>query len=190
MLAARLVVGVVGEDGFLPGGGFDVGVDFGREDALVAEHFLDDAEVGAVFDHVGGKGMAEGVGRDFLVDAGEDGLALDHVENRSAREMAAVFVEENSVVGVVVRGWAGGPVGGEGGEGFVADRHEALLVALADHPHEGVVFEDVAPAEPDGFRYAEPAAVEDFEQGTVAKSAPGGKVDRLHYGVDLLDRHD
>ena len=33
---------VVGEDGLLPGGGVDVGVDLGGGDALVAEHLLDD----------------------------------------------------------------------------------------------------------------------------------------------------
>ncbi len=33
---------VVGEDGLLPGGGVDVGVDLGGGDALVAEHILDD----------------------------------------------------------------------------------------------------------------------------------------------------
>ncbi len=43
---------MVGEDGGLPGGGVDVGVDLGGEDGFVAEHFLDDAEVGAALDVV------------------------------------------------------------------------------------------------------------------------------------------
>ena len=41
----QLFPGMVGEDGGLPGGGVDVGVDLGGEDGFVAEHFLDDAEV-------------------------------------------------------------------------------------------------------------------------------------------------
>ena len=57
------------QDRGLPGGGVDVGVDLGGEDEFVAEHFLDDAEVGAVFDEVGGEGVAEGVRGDFLADS-------------------------------------------------------------------------------------------------------------------------
>ena len=53
---------MVGEDLCLPGGGVDVGVDLGGEDGFVAEHFLDDAEVGAALDEVRGEGMADGVG--------------------------------------------------------------------------------------------------------------------------------
>jgi hypothetical protein len=35
--------------------GGDVGVDFGGEDAFVAEHLLHNAQIGAVFHKVGGK---------------------------------------------------------------------------------------------------------------------------------------
>ena len=42
---AGLLPRMVGEDGGLPGGSVDVGVDFGGEDGFVAEHFLDDAMV-------------------------------------------------------------------------------------------------------------------------------------------------
>ena len=37
------------EDVALPGGAVDMGVDFGGEDALVTEHFLDSTQVGAIF---------------------------------------------------------------------------------------------------------------------------------------------
>ena len=53
--------GVVVQDGGVPGLGVDVGVDFGGEDGLVAQHFLDYAEVGAVFDEVRREGMPERV---------------------------------------------------------------------------------------------------------------------------------
>ena len=42
--------------------GTDVGVDFGGEDAFVAEHLLHHAQVCAVFHQVGGKGVAERMG--------------------------------------------------------------------------------------------------------------------------------
>jgi len=46
-----------------------VGVDFGGFGALVAEEFLDVAEVGAGFEEVGGEGVAEGVDADGFCDA-------------------------------------------------------------------------------------------------------------------------
>ena len=52
---------MVGQDGGLPGGGVDVGVDLRGEDGLVAEHLLDDPQVRPAFDEVGGEGVAEGV---------------------------------------------------------------------------------------------------------------------------------
>ena len=48
----------------------DVGVDLGGGDVGVAEEFLDDAEVGAVLEQVGGEGVAQEVRVDVLVEAG------------------------------------------------------------------------------------------------------------------------
>ncbi len=42
--------------------GVEVGVELGCAQGGVPEHFLDTAEVGAAFDQVGGKGVAQGVG--------------------------------------------------------------------------------------------------------------------------------
>ena len=48
----------------------EVGIDLCGGDALVAEHFLDGAKVGAAFDEVGGEGMAESVRGNVLADPG------------------------------------------------------------------------------------------------------------------------
>ncbi len=53
--------------------GVDVGVDLGGGDVGVSEEFLDDAEVGAAGEEVGGEGVAEGVG----VDGADAGAAGD-----------------------------------------------------------------------------------------------------------------
>ena len=55
----------------------DVGVDLGGGDVGVAEHFLDDAEVGAVVEEVGGEAVAELVGMDFLGEASSGGAFVD-----------------------------------------------------------------------------------------------------------------
>jgi Phage integrase, N-terminal SAM-like domain len=47
----------------------DVGVDHGGGDVAVAEKFLDGSDVGAVFQQVGGEGVAEGVAGGALGDA-------------------------------------------------------------------------------------------------------------------------
>ena len=55
----------------------DVGVDLGGGDVGVAEHFLDDPEVGAVVEEVGGEAVAELVGMDFLGEASSGGAFVD-----------------------------------------------------------------------------------------------------------------
>ena len=68
------------EDAALPFAGVDVGVDFGGDYALVSEHLLDGPQVGSVLDQMCGEGVAEGVGRYLLGDAGLFALAFDHQE--------------------------------------------------------------------------------------------------------------
>ena len=90
--ASFLAAGVMFEDGALPGGGVDVRVDFRRQNRFVTEHFLHDAQVGAVLDEVRGEGVAEGVRGDFLADACEQRLFFDQIENGHPAQRAAVFV--------------------------------------------------------------------------------------------------
>ena len=54
--------------------GGDVGVDLGGGDVGVAQQGLDDAQVGAAFQQMGGEGVAQDVGADALwIDAGRHG---------------------------------------------------------------------------------------------------------------------
>src|ERR1039457_5686979 len=57
--------------------GGDVGIDFGRADAGMAEQLLDDAQVRAVIKQMGGKAVAQHVGGDVAGDAGPAGALLD-----------------------------------------------------------------------------------------------------------------
>ena len=94
------------QDGGLPGGGIDVGVDLGREDGFVAEHLLDDPQVGPAFDQVGGEGMTESVRRNLLVDARGHRPFLHEVEDGYAAERTAEMVQEKDVL-VGAGGWLG-----------------------------------------------------------------------------------
>ena len=51
-----------------------MGVDLGGREVSVPEQFLNDAQVGAVIEQVGGEGVAEGVGGDLM--RGGDGRAV------------------------------------------------------------------------------------------------------------------
>ena len=67
-------------------GGVDVSVDLGGGNGLVTKHGLDGTEVGTAFEQGGGKGMAEGVGRDGLLDAGFCHKVFNHEEDHDTSE--------------------------------------------------------------------------------------------------------
>ena len=94
LLPLRMVV----KDVLHPLVGGDVGVDFGGEDAFVAEHLLYNAEIGTVFHQVGGKGVAQGVRRDCFGNAGSGYLVPDDVEDHHAAQAASPSVEEKGIV--------------------------------------------------------------------------------------------
>ena len=72
----------------------DVGVDLRRRDAGVAEHLLDGAEVRAAFEEVRREGVAQRVGVDVLLDAGESGVFLYQAPDVDARKRLAAAAEE------------------------------------------------------------------------------------------------
>ena len=89
------VVRVEGGDGIAKGVAGEVGVDFGGGNAFVAQHLLHGAEVGSVFDQLGGEGVTQRVGTHmFLYTRLGDSLLEKH-EDKVAREMAPATVEED-----------------------------------------------------------------------------------------------
>ncbi len=82
----------------------DVGVDHGGFEAFVAEEFLDDADVVALDEEVGGEGVAEGVAGDAGVEAGElggdgDGFLEDGFVEMVAAELVGFEVQVVAVGG-------------------------------------------------------------------------------------------
>ena len=76
----------------------DVGVPVGGGDIGMAQEFLDDAEVGAVFEEMGGKRVAEGVGRDRLGEADFGGVVFDSLPNADAAHAGAALGDEDGSV--------------------------------------------------------------------------------------------
>jgi hypothetical protein len=71
-----------------------MGVNFGGADAGVAEEFLDDAQVRAVFEEVGGKAVAQHVRGDVPPEARPRGAALDPLPEGHGGEGSAAPGEE------------------------------------------------------------------------------------------------
>ena len=59
---------------------------------------------------------------------------------------------------------------------LLADRHEPLLVALADDPHERAVERQVLAVEPERLADPQPGGVQQLEQRRVARTGRGGRV--------------
>ena len=66
-----------------------MGVDLGGLDIGVTQQFLEDADVGAVFQHVGGEAVAQGVAADLFVDAGGLGGAFHRLLEPALQDVMA-----------------------------------------------------------------------------------------------------
>ena len=104
---ACLLAGEGGIEGGAEAGGGDVGVDLGGGDGGVAEELADVHEGGAVFEEVGGVGVAEGVGGG-LGAFGQEGVdaAVDDGGNQGAAGAATGGTEKE-------RGAGGEEIGGQ-----------------------------------------------------------------------------
>ena len=135
------------------------------------EQLLDDPQVGSTLQEMGRERVAQGVGRDPVAQAGVARRALDHRPGRLPAESMAAAGHEQRPAPRRVAGDERQPgradlvdVAAEPVEGHLADGHQPLLVALADHPHEAAFEDKVLPVEVE--RLADPQArcVEQLEQ--------------------------
>jgi hypothetical protein len=126
---------------------------------------LHDPQVGATLQEVRRERMAERVRADPVGEPGAGRRALDRGPGLLAGQAAAAIAKEERAATRrrdVTEGQesdaraidpARKPV-----EGDVPHRHESLLVALADDPHEGPVDRQVVAIEPDRLADPRPAA--------------------------------
>src|SRR5439155_5605964 len=123
-----------------------VRVQLGRRQVGVAEHLLDAAQVRAAFQEMRGEGVAKQVGVDARrVEAGLRGPPPEDEEGPGARERTSLGVEEElRAVAAVEVGPSAREVAAESLCRLPADRHDPLLVPLADTANEAVVERDAA----------------------------------------------
>ena len=153
----------------------DVGVKFGGADAAVAEEFLDDAQVGAVFQEMGCETVAKHVRRDVAGDAGVARAGFDAAPHGRSAEGAAAFGEEKVSGGFWADlFWAAGfEVTIDRGDGVMADGDDAFFVAFADDREEASVEVKVLNAQAAKFGQTQAAGISDFKNGLVAKCIGG-----------------
>jgi hypothetical protein len=139
----------------------------------MSEHFLNRTEIGASLEEVGRERVAQQVGVDALrVEAGLLGEAPQDQEGACAGERAAAGIEEHlGPVAPVEERPALRQVPAERLDRGPPDRHDALLVALADDAHEPAVEVDAGAVEAHRLRDAEAGAVEELDECLVAERA-------------------
>src|SRR5215468_7381809 len=152
--------------------GAHVGVTLGGREPAVPEQLLDEPEVGALAEHVGGEGVAKGVGRDPPAGARLARLLADDAPDAPRGQAASTAVgEERSL-----RPGAERQVGVDRRHRDLADRDHALLVALAEHANGAGSPVEVRAVEPAALRDPDAGGVEQLQQRVVAPTGLG----RLH----------
>ena len=174
-----------GSDGVAQVAAVDVRVDLRGADVGMAQEFLDHAEVRAARHQVRGERMAQEVrvhaadprGKRILAHQLPDGHALERAAGVGEEQAVAVAaVVEAHEVRAQLRHVALHRV-----DGGLADRHDALLVALADHVDDAERLVEVVDLERAHLARAQAGGVHEFQHGAVAQ--PEGAVVRAR-GLD------
>ncbi len=154
----------------------DVRVDLGGGNIGMAKEPLDASDVGAIDEQIGGKAMAQGVGRNVFGDAGGGGVAL-HESLDAANGEAGVFTAARVILYARVvdeEGFAGvvsgfevfiHPIGGLG-----ADENRTVLLALTANHKFTPVEVDVADIKVYQLADAQAPAEEELYDGAVPEA--------------------
>ena len=157
-----------------------VGVFLRGGERLVAEQFLNGAEVGAVGKEMRGKGVAQRMWMQVPVDVRQAHVFLDDAADGALRQPAACVVEENSfrvrsgaaagarASGLTQKLFAQRPVFVERFLGFGSVRDDALLVAFSPDAQNALFFLHVGEIEASEFTDAKSGGIEKFEKSAVA----------------------
>ena len=129
------------------------------------ESLLDQAQVEAVFEEVGGIGVAQGVDVSAFVDAtllygsAEGGLQARSRDRAGAIRNEVLRATPNVGGKDPLRGAVGAPVLAEEFQGIHGQRDVAILSALAVDVEQHAVTVDIGDGEPGAFEEPQPAGV-------------------------------
>ena len=193
-----LLAGKGGVEGGAEASGGDVGVDLGGGDGGVAEKLADVHEGGAVFEEVGGVGVAEGVGGG-LGAFGQEGVdaAVDDGGNQGAAGATAGWAEKE-------RGAGGEEVGGEvafligkrkvfaglkpaeeGGVGRGAVGDDAFFVAFAVNAEGAGAEVGIVQVQADELGTTQSAPIKQLQRHAVAEGVEVIAIDILNQFVEF-----
>jgi len=165
----------------------DVGVYLGRGDVGVAQHGLHGAQVGAMGQEVGGKGVTQHVRRDGLADSGCPRRFFDDLPEPEPGHGAAPVADKKDIAAPPLEDQrAGGrEVMFDDFPGRDAKRDESFLITLADHPDEAGG--KVAGGKGDRYQLRNPDAggVKEMEHGVVSLALGGDGGGRGQQSGDL-----
>ena len=134
--------------------------------------------------------MSEGVRADGLADPGLYGERFHQVEDRHAGKATATRVQEHQVLRLCMHRQIGSrsffDVHVHLTHGLGTDGHQAFLVALADHADEAIIEMQPGAAQAAELAYAQSAAVQGLDHGTVAVRQRLAHVDGLYHAIDLV----
>lgn len=159
-----------------------VGVFLRGGEGLVAEEFLNCAQIGAIGEEMRGEGVPQGVWVKVPVHIDEADVFFDDAANGALRKAAPSVIEEDGfgvrrIAAAATGGAAGrlrkqliakGPVFFEGFLGFRAIGDDAFFVAFAAHSEDAFFLVDVDDIEAGEFADAKAGGVEELEQGAIA----------------------
>lgn len=92
------VAWMVGEDVGAQGRGVEMEIDLGGGDGFMAEHLLDGTQIGSPLEQMGGKGVAQSMGRNGALDSGLLGEPTHYLKDPLACEPATAPVEKQDIL--------------------------------------------------------------------------------------------
>jgi len=166
----------------------DVGIHFGGRDAGVAEQFLNDPQVGAVFEQVRCETVPQHVRRDVSLDAGEAAPFLDARPQRHRRKRRASAREENiprTLAGLGQFAASVFQVALDCLDGAAAHRYDSLFISLADDVDKTGVELQLLEPQPSQLGQPQAGGVTKLKHRVIAKRRWCHRLNRPQQFLDL-----
>ena len=144
---------------------------------------LHGTQIGAAFQKMRGKGMPEGMRRDLTADARRQRVFLDGFPDVLPREPVAGTVDEKQTAVGGKFGAAVGDIVLQPGLRLGMQGHQALLAALAEHPHEPALQVDVLQRQAADFRHPQARRIQHLHEAAVP---PAGLVAQIRLRKQAL----